>query len=344
MRAFKLISICLVLLTLTFTAGCAEIVDDGVTTWRIGHEEVVGGVMDEFALEFKRLIEERSNGSIEVEVYRTGEIGNHVDHVEFIQEGLLNFAIVNPGSSSTTVPENNIFYNHFLLPSDEEDIKTMLDESQAIKRLNEINREHDMNVHSWFVEGFNVWTANKEIRTPKDFSGVKIRTMQSPLIIASYRAYGANPTPMPYMEVYSGLQLGQIDAQVNPVFAIEEMSFYEVQRYIILSNQDAFVAAMVSNVDFIDSLDATTRQMVEEVIAEVTDHIFEFQRNLNKTRLDKIREVSDIQIIELTDEERELFRDASVSARQVFRNSVGTRGNEILDLFEAEIQELLDSK
>ncbi|QNO14709.1 TRAP transporter substrate-binding protein DctP [Alkalicella caledoniensis] len=344
MRAFKLISICLVLLTLTFTAGCAEIVDDGVTTWRIGHEEVVGGVMDEFALEFKRLIEERSNGSIEVEVYRTGEIGNHVDHVEFIQEGLLNFAIVNPGSSSTTVPENNIFYNHFLLPSDEEDIKTMLDESQAIKRLNEINREHDMNVHSWFVEGFNVWTTNKEIRTPKDFSGVKIRTMQSPLIIASYRAYGANPTPMPYMEVYSGLQLGQIDAQVNPVFAIEEMSFYEVQRYIILSNQDAFVAAMVSNVDFIDSLDATTRQMVEEVIAEVTDHIFEFQRNLNKTRLDKIREVSDIKIIELTDEERELFRDASVSARQVFRNSVGTRGNEILDLFEAEIQELLDSK
>lgn len=280
----------------------------------------------------------------EVEVYRTGEIGNHVDHVEFIQEGLLNFAIVNPGSSSTTVPENNIFYNHFLLPSEEEDIKEMLDNSEAIKALNEINREHDMNIHSWFVEGFNVWSSNKAIRSPKDFSGVRIRTMQSPLIIASYRAYGANPTPMPYMEVYSGLQLGQIDAQVNPVFAIEEMSFYEVQDYIILSNQDAFVAAMVSNVDFIDSLDAATREIVEEVIAEVTDYIFEFQRELNGTRLQRILDVSDTEVIELTEEEREVFREASTQARQVFRNSVGTRGNDILDLFEIEIQELLDNK
>lgn len=342
MRSIKLI--CIVLLMLMFTSGCAEIIDDGVTTWRIGHEEIVGGVMDEFALEFKRLVEERSDGKIFVEIYRTGEIGNHVDHVEFIQEGLLNFAIVNPGSSSTTVPENNIFYNHFLLPSDEEDIKWMLDNSKAIKKLNEINREHDMHVHSWFMEGFNVWSTNKPIRTPNDFRGVRIRTMQSPLIIASYRAYGANPTPMPYMEVYSGLQLGQIDAQVNPIFAIQEMSFYEVQDYIILSNQDAFVAAMVSNVGFIDSLDAATRKMVEEVIDEVTDHIFEFQRELNERRLQIIKDVSDTQIIELTDEEREAFRAASGQARQVFRNSVGARGNEIMDIFEAEIQELLDSK
>lgn len=333
----RIISLILLLaFAMTIASGCTALPSSEVSTWRFGHEETVGAIQDIYAFEFKRLVEERSNGKIEVEVYRTGEIGGVMDYLEFQQGGLLHFSIVNPGTSSTTVPENNVFYNHFLLPEDDKDIQELLRTSEAVKMLNEINEENELKVLDWFYEGWNAWTADKPIRSPEDFRGVSIRTMASPLIVASYAAYNANPTPMPYMEVYTGLQLKQIDAQVNPVFAIQEMGFYEVQDYLIQARQDGFVAALVTNPDFYEGLDAETRQMVDEIALELNDFIIETQRELNVTRLEIIKENSDIEIIELTEEEREVFRQASASAREVFKKSVGDKGKEILRIMEED--------
>src|SRR5699024_6765726 len=131
--------------------------------WRFAHEETPGGLQDIYAYEFKRLVEERTNGEITVEIYRADEIGGVMDYLEFQQGGLLQFSILNPGTTSTTVPENNVFYNHFLMPEDKEDIQYMLRNSEGIEMLNEINAEHEMKILDWFYEGFNAWTANNEI-------------------------------------------------------------------------------------------------------------------------------------------------------------------------------------
>lgn len=326
-----------ILLISIVTSGCmsAGATEDQVI-WRFGHEEVIGGIQDIYALEFKRLVEERSNGEIKVEVYRADEIGGVMDYLEFQQGNLLQFSILNPGTTSTTIPENNVFYNHFLLPENDKDIQELFRTSEGIKILNEINEEHNLKVLDWFYEGFNIWTANKPIRSPQDFRGVSIRTMASPLIIASYDAYNANPTPMPYMEVYTGLQLKQIDSQVNPIFATEEMAFYEVQNYLIQAKQDGFVASLVTNPDFYYDLDEDTRQMVDEIALELNEFIFEKQREINQERLEKIDKVSDIEIIELTDEEREIFREAAMPVREVFKNSVGQKGKEILRIIDED--------
>lgn len=348
MKKRLFILICFIILSLGIMSGCssADTSTSGGKTkvWRIGHEEIAGGVQDLYAYEFKRLVEEKSNGKIKVEVYRANEIGGATDYLEFVQGGLLNFALVNPGSSGTTVPENNVFYNHFLLPEDDRDVQEFLKTSKSIKLLNEINEENEMKVLDWFYQGYNAWTSNNEIRKPADFKGVSIRTMQSPLIVASYAAYGANPTPMPYMEVYSGLQLKQIDAQVNPIFAIQEMGFYEVQKYLIQAKQDGFISGMIANKEHFDKLSDEDKKMVEEVIGELNEFIYNVQHELNEKRLELIRENSDIKIIELTPEEREEFRKASAPAREVYRKSVGDRGNKILDSFEAEIAELENNK
>lgn len=341
----RIISLILLLtFIMNIASGCTTLSSSEKTVWRFGHEEVVGAIQDIYALEFKRLVEERTNGEIQVEVYRTGEIGGVMDYLEFQQGGLLQFSIVNPGTSATTVPENNVFYNHFLLPEEDEDIQELLRTSEAIRILNAINEENELKVLDWFYEGFNAWTADKPIRSPKDFRGISIRTMASPLIVASYAAYNANPTPMPYMEVYTGLQLKQIDAQVNPVFAIQEMGFYEVQDYLIQARQDGFVAALVTNPEFWDDLDEETKQMVEEIAYELNDFIFGVQDELNKERLDMIRAASDIEIIELTEEEREVFREASQPAREVFKRSVGDKGKEILRILEEDTAKILERK
>jgi len=344
-RKKALILVFLMTVNIFMASGCSSSVQaEEQTVWRLAHEEVAGGIQDLYCYEFKKLVEERTNGEITVEIFRDGEIGSVNDYFEFVQGGLLNFAILNPGTTSTTIPENNIFYNHFLLPEDEDDIKELLRTSEAIKKLNEINEEHELLVLDWFFEGHNAWTANKAIRSPEDFKGVSIRTMGSPLIVASYQAYNANPTPMPYMEVYSGLQLNQIDAQVNPVFAIQEMAFYEVQDYLILGKQDGFYASFVANPDFFNELDNATQEMIKEITLELNDYIFEVQSELNVERLEMIKEASDIEVIELTAEEREVFRESTGKARNLFLRSVGEEGKEIFKLMEEESLNIMEGK
>ncbi|MDR7869698.1 MAG: TRAP transporter substrate-binding protein DctP [Tissierellaceae bacterium] len=333
----------LLVFVMAIASGCSTGADaKDQIVWRFGHEEIRGSIQDAYALEFKRLVEERSNGEIYVEVYRADEIGGVMDYLEFQQKGLLAFSILNPGTTATTIPENNVFYNHFLLPEEDDDLQELFATSEAITMLNKLNEENDLKVLDWFYEGFNAWTANKPIRSPQDFRGVSIRTMASPLIVSSYAAYNANPTPMPYSEVYTGLQLKQIDAQVNPVFAIEEMNFYEVQDYLIQARQDGFVASLVTSPDFWAELDAKTQAMVLDIVPELNDYIFDFQAKLNQERLDIIRASGNIEIIDLTEEERAVFREAAMPVREVFLRSVGEEGAEILRILDEDAQRIIE--
>lgn len=330
--------LCLLFFTILVTGCRSSGKGKEVVTWRFGHEETPGSIQDQYASKFKELVEKESNGKIKVEIYRYGEIGEMVDYLEFTQGGLLEFCILNPGTTGTTIPENNVFYNHFLMPEKTEDLKVYLKESKGLEKLNKLNEEQNLYVLDWFCEGFNAWTTNKLIRTPEDFRGVKIRTMPSPLIVASYKAYGANPTPVSYSEVYSGLQLKQIDAQVNPIFSIEEMKFYEVQDYLIQAKQDAFFASLNTNPEFYNSLDSETKEMLKNVVNYMHDYIIDRQEVVNQERLEKIRMHSGIEIVELNDEEREVFREAARSVREVYLKSVGNEGKEILETIEKETQ------
>ncbi len=331
--------IILLFLTTLLMVGCkGKDNNKEVVTWRFGHEETPGSIQDQYASKFKELVEKESHGRIKVEIYRYGEIGEMVDYLEFTEGGLLDFCILNPGTTGTTIPENNVFYNHFLMPEDTEDLKKYLKESEGIKKLNKLNEEKNLYVLDWFCEGFNAWTADKNIQEPDDFKGVKIRTMPSPLIVSSYKAYGANPTPVSYSEVYSGLQLKQIDAQVNPIFSIEEMKFYEVQDYLIQAKQDAFFASLNTSPEFYKSLDSDTKKMLKKVVNYMHDYIIDKQEVINQERLDKIKSVSDIEVVELTEEQREKFRQASLPVRKEFLKSVGSEGKEILETIEKETE------
>ena len=172
-----------------------------------------------------------------------------------------------------------------------------------------------------------------------------MRVMTSPILVEAYRAYGANPTPLPYGEVYSGLQLKMIDGQVNPVFAIEEMSFYEVTDYLIFARQAQFVTSVVANPAFFDALPEAQRQWVREVIGELNDFIFDVQEQYNQERLETIKKNKpDIEILQLTAEERDAFREASLPVRETFVEMVGPEGKELLDTLTREIEVAEQSK
>ncbi len=259
-----------------------------------------------------------------------------------LQNGGLEFAIISPGNTGSIVPENQLFSLHFLFTEDMDKNKEIFETSKALNELLTAKYlEKNIKVLSYWTEGTMEWTSNKPVNTPDKWKGLKMRTMPSPMIVASYEAYGANPTPVPYLEVYSGLQLGMLDGQENPLFAIEEMKFTEVQDYLTLGGSSLYVTTTSVNPDFFDGLPEDIQQMILDTVEELRDESFEIQERLNGQALDKILEnTPDVNVVELTEEEREAFKEASKSAYKKYVEMVGADGEKILNLLMEEVAEI----
>ncbi|MBB6214140.1 tripartite ATP-independent transporter DctP family solute receptor [Anaerosolibacter carboniphilus] len=308
-------------------------------TWRFAHEEIDGSVQDLYVKKFKEIIEKKSDGRINIEIYPVGQIGDATQQCELLQNGGIEFGIVSPGNTGTIVPENQLFSLHFLFTDDMDKNAEIFKTSKALNEmLSNKYLEKNIKVLAYWTEGAMQWTSGKPVNTPAQWKGFKMRTMPSPMIVAAYEAYGANPTPVPYMEVYSGLQLNMIEGQENPLFAIEEMKFYEVQKNLTLANSNLYVTTTAVNPDFFNSLPKDIQDMILETVDEIRDYSFEIQADLNGKALDKIKEKSEISIVELTAEEREAFREASKTAYDKYVKMVGPHSKEILDTLIAEVK------
>jgi TRAP-type transport system periplasmic protein len=337
MRCFIFLQRILVLLVLClgFTAQALS-----SETWRFAIEEIHGGVQDAYAQRFKQLIEKKSAGEITLSIYPYGTLGTSHDITELVAIGVLQFANASPGLLGSFVPEMQVFSIPYLL-SDKLDInRKMLDPKNLSYGIlaNEL-KQKNLKLVTMYPEGDQVWAMKREVRTPEDFHNFKIRVMASPMLVETYRAFGASPTPLPYSEVYGALQLNMIDGQVNPIFAIEEMKFYEVTDYLIWAGQQQYTTAVISSQHWYKSLSPEHQKMVDEATVEATDYIFNEQVRFNRERLKKIKQVKPgIKMITLTDQERDRFRKTSLILREKYVDMVGERGKNILDDMESILQ------
>lgn len=316
---------------------------DGEQTynWRFAHEEPVGSIQDQYVHKFVETLSEKSDGKINVEIYPVGQIGDATQQTELLQNGGIEFAMVSPGNTGTIVPENQLFSLHFLFSDDMEKNKEIFKSSKALNEmLSGKYLDKNIKVLSYWPEGFMQWTSSKKLQNPSDFKGFKMRTMPSPMIVAAYEAYGANPTPVPYMEVYSGLQLKMIEGQENPLSAIEEMKFCEVQDYLTLSDASLYVTTTSVNPQFFDGLPEDIQNIILETADEMEDYGFQIQAELNGGALEQIKATTDVEVMTLTPEQREEFKKASMSAREKYVGMVGEEGQKILDTLVSEIEEI----
>lgn len=342
-RAAATAAACMLLAACSGNSGTGDAAETGdtieKTEWRFALEEIEGSVQDTYAQEFKRRIEERSDGAIEIKIYPYGQIGTSSQLTEIAQRGGIELVFASPGHLADLIPEVGVFTLHFLLSEHDEVNRKVLSDEKIRALFQPEYRDQDLELLDIIPEGWMIWSANKPLRTLHDLKDFRIRTMTSPILVASYKAYGANPTPMPYAEVYSGLQLGQLDGQVNPMFAIEEMSFYEEQDYLISARHAQFVSTLAANRDWFESLPEEQRELVNEVRDELVDWIDNKQIAYQQERLDKILAAGGTEYIELDDEERQAFRDASMSVRDVYIDQTGDSGREILDTISRRVEE-----
>jgi tripartite ATP-independent transporter DctP family solute receptor len=311
--------------------------------WRFVVEETQGQVQYEYAQEFADLVDEKSGGALDIDVYEFGALGSEVDQVEQLTQGIVEFAIISPGFTGTLVPEGNIFALQFLFTDDQELNQEILNESEAInEQLVPLYEEQGILPLSFWTEGAMQWTGNSPLQTPDDFQGFQMRTQESPLILESYEAYGANPTAMSWGELYTGLQQGAVDGQENPIFFIADANFNEVQDYMTISNHNMYVTMTTVNPDFYNGLDEDVQQIIDESVEEMRERGFEIQEEQNNEFLSQIEDDEDnpTEITELSEEERDAFRELALPVRDYFRENGGDQAEEILDTLEQEIEDM----
>ena len=274
---------------------------------------------------FKEEVEKNSDGRIEINIRPAAQLGGDVEIIEQTQMGLVHFAIPPTGNLANFNQKMYLYDLPFLMP-DEAAMKRVLDGEVGQELLGTLEENNLHGINMWGA-GFRHMTNNvRPIEGPDDLSGIKMRTLQAPTILATYRAYGANPTAMAYTEVYNGLQQGVVEGQENPLANIYSMRFYEVQDYMTLTGHAYHTYAMVMNKAAWDSLPDDLKQVVEEAATVGRDAARDYTAEDESMILDDIED--EIEIIELSPEGRAAFIEASKSIYEEFRPMVTP---EILD-------------
>ena len=307
-------------------------------TWKYAIEEALHEVQGVYATKFKEHVE--ANSDHEVEIYPFGTLGESADTTELAQLGAIQFVDASPGFTGSLIPELQVFLLPYVLPEDPAVLADFFKTSDTINdKLAAMYEDKSLKLIDMFPEGEVVMTTKQAVESPADLEGVKFRVMTTPLLVETYDAFGATPTPLPWGEVFGSLQLNMIQGQENPMFFVESTNMYEVTDYITYTGHNNFTTAVAANLDFFNGLSDDDKKLVQEAADVAYAHIIEYQKGLQEEAEKKILEAKpSMNITVLTDDQRQPFRDAAERVKQKYVEMTGESGQEVLEGFLADIK------
>ncbi len=283
------------------------------------------------AIAFAKEVNEKSKGRIEVTVLPAAQLGGDVEIIEQLQMNMVQIAIPPTATLGNFEPRVQILDLPFLLPSEEIMMK-VLDGPVGRKILDTLDG-HGMYAVNFWGAGFRHMTNNiRAIEEPESLKGIKMRTMQSPILLSTYRNFNSNPTAMAFTEVYNGLQQGVIEGQENPIANISTMRFYEVQKHMSMTSHAYHGYAAVVNKDAWEALPADLQEIMTEAFNNGRDLARKLTSDFEKEAIEVIKKHTTV--TELTPEQMAAFIKASQPVHEEFREVVTS---ELLDAVYAEI-------
>ncbi|MCG7624587.1 MULTISPECIES: TRAP transporter substrate-binding protein [unclassified Epibacterium] len=331
--------------SVTFTLGAAVVAGLALgavapaqaDTWRYAFEEAMTDVQGVYAQKFKAEIE--ANSDHEIQLFPYGTLGESADIMEQTQDGILQFVDQSPGFTGSLIPEAQVFFVPYLLPTDQDHLARFYSESKAINEMfKPLYAEQGLELLNMFPEGEVAMTTKTPVTTCADLDEVKFRVMTNPLLVESYKAFGATPTPLPWGEVYGGLQTNVIQGQENPTFFLYSTKIYEVTDYITYAGHNNFTTAVMANKDFYDGLSAEDQALVQAAAKAAYDHTVVYQQQAAETELAKIMEAKPEMVVTVLDEaQRSCFKDAAAEVEAKFVEMTGDSGAAILEQLKADL-------
>jgi len=211
---------------------------------------------------FKEIVEKKTNGRVEVHVHPAGQLGSQRDFVEALRSGTLEVTMVTLGFYSAYDPLLNIFELPYLF-RDRDHAYRVVDGPIGAQIKERVNKK-GVHVMAFWEAGLRYVTNNvRPIVKPDDLKGLKIRVPESKVNIDTFKAFGANPAPLPFTEVYMALKQGVFDGQENPPSNIYRSKLYEAQKYLSLTGHQFLVHMFMYSGQLWDKLPADLQKAIE---------------------------------------------------------------------------------
>ena len=176
---------------------------------------------------------------------------------------------------------------------------------------------------AFWDNGFKSFSANKALRTPDDFKGMKMRIQSSKVLEAQMRAVGALPQVMAFSEVYQALQTGVVDGTENPHSNLYTQKMHEVQKFVTVSDHGYLGYAVITNKKFWDGLPADVRGQLEQALKEATDYANKIAQEENDAALEHVKKSGKSQVVVLTPQERLGLKKAMLKVHKEMESRIG---------------------
>ena len=339
----KLIGIAVVLMFL----ASVGIVSAGEYTGRkiqakVATEDLEGDFMTVWGNKFADEMRKWSDGKIDITVFPYGSLGDTRDINELCQVGVIEFVLTDYAWVSSFVPEAQVLCLHYLWPRERapEVLAWVVNNGKFMGVFEETFRRNGMVPLSVIWEDWHWVTSKKPINSMSDMDGLKLRLMGSKILVEQYKAYGASPTPMSFGEVYGGLQMGLIDAQMNPIFADYSMKFYEVTDYFIQLFSEAYLGIPTVNMQFFDSLPKNVQEKMRKFWVDATITSPKWIAERNEKDMQKIKkERPEIKFTELSDEKIKEFEAQAELFYPKFLKIGGKDAQRVMDTLLKDIED-----
>ena len=281
---------------------------------------------------FRQLAEERTGGRVKVEVYPNSTLYKDKEELEALQLGAVQMLAPSVSKFGPLgVKEYEAFDLPFVFP--DKAVLARVTEGPIGASLFRKLEERGVKGLAYWDNGFKDMTANRPLRGPADFRGLKMRIQSSKVLEAEMRALGALPQVLAFSEVYQALQTGVVDGTENTPSNIYSQKTHEVQKFLTLSNHGYIGYAVITNVKFWAGLPPDIRTALEGAMKDATRYANAISQQENDDALAKMKASGRIEIVTLSDAQKAEWRRA---LEPVYAEMAPRVGRDLIDAIRKE--------
>jgi len=328
--SFTFILSCLLSCFLVLGAGVNKAEAQKKTTIRVAHIEAVDRSTHKALLKFKEYVEKESGGRLDIQILPNGQFGGDKASIEGVELGTIHMSL--PAVSVLTSYDERfgLLDMPFLFKSEKAIFDSLDNEVGTV--YNQILESKGFHNLGYNYNGPRSISNNtRPINEPNDLKGLKIRVMENPVFIDMFNALGANPTPMAFGEIFTGLQQGTVNGQENAPSLTYATRFYEVQKYYSLTNHTYSIMAILMNKTFFNKLPADLQKIIQDG-ADIW--LIKHQRELESSETtDYVKKLAEkgMEVNEITPENMAKFTEA---VKPVYTKNEPKIGKDLFDIVE----------
>jgi tripartite ATP-independent transporter DctP family solute receptor len=294
-----------------------------------GHPIVTG--MEKFA----ELAAAKSGGKMKVQLFPGGTLGGDQHNVSALQGGTLEIVSLNSGILASQAKEFGVYDFPFMFASPKE-ADAVVDGPFGKMMHDKLEAKGIVGLAYWELGFRNITNSRRPIRKVEDIAGLKLRVIPNAINVDWVKALGANPTPMPFPEVYAALDQKAIDGQENPVTVINANKFYEVQKHLVITNHQYNPQSVIFSKKVWDTLSAAEQKVLRDSAAEAAKFQRQASREQASAALENLKK-NGMQITELAAADLAKFQAAMKPVVAKHSDAVGA---DVVKALEAELAKL----